>query len=83
MKTVNVRQIQHHFKDVLLWIEEGEAVAITSRSRIVAKLIPPPQKKSYKAKMPNFEARLKKIFPESAFQKRSLAEHLREERDQS
>jgi len=38
MKTATIRDVQHHFNQVLQWIGAGEEVQITRRSRPVAKL---------------------------------------------
>lgn len=62
MKTATVRQIQHHFKDVLSWIKDGEEVEVTSHRRTVARLLPV-RTNTRKQEWPDFEARLKKTFP--------------------
>lgn len=41
MKTATVRQIRNAFPSVLRYIRNGENVAITSRKKVVATLIPP------------------------------------------
>ena len=41
MKTATVRQIRNAFPSVLRYIRNGESVAITSRKKIVATLVPP------------------------------------------
>ena len=63
MKTANVRQLRHEFGTVLDWIEEGHKVEIVKKGAVVAILSPPPrQKKTPKFKLPDFEARRKRIF---------------------
>ena len=63
MKSATVRQIQHHFKDVLSWIENGEEVEVTSRRQAVARLIPPrPSPGPRKVKWPDIKARLKAVY---------------------
>ena len=63
MKSASVRQIQHHFRDVLSWVKDGEEVEITSNRRVVARLTPPLQKiKKGKRKRPDFAGRLKRIY---------------------
>ena len=62
MKTASVRQIQHHFRDVLSWVKDGEEVEITSNRRVVARLMPPPSAKARKGKRPDFAARLRRIY---------------------
>ena len=63
MKTATVRQLRHDFGSVLNWIEEGEAVRISKRGRIIALLSPPPLSKPATArKRPDFLGRLKRIY---------------------
>jgi prevent-host-death family protein len=63
MKTATVRQLRHDFGMVLNWVEEGEAVGISKRGRIVALLSPPPAPKPPKARRcPDFLGRLKRIY---------------------
>ena len=42
MKTATDRQVRHAFPSVLRIVQNGEAVAITSRRKVVATLNPPP-----------------------------------------
>lgn len=63
MKTATVRQLRHDFGSVLNWVEEGEAVGISKRGRIVALLSPPPvPKPSRRRTRPDFLGRLKRIY---------------------
>jgi prevent-host-death family protein len=63
MKTATVRQLRHDFGSVLNWVEEGEAVGISKRGRIVALLSPPPAPRpSRPRKRPDFLGRLKRIY---------------------
>ena len=41
MKTATLRQLRHDFGAVLTWVEQGEAVEISKRGRIIALLSPP------------------------------------------
>ena len=69
MKTATVRQLRHDFGSVLNWVEEGQAVGISKRGRIVALLSPPPAPKRPKAKRrPDFAARLKRIYGDKVVQ---------------
>jgi antitoxin (DNA-binding transcriptional repressor) of toxin-antitoxin stability system len=61
MKTANVRQLRHHFGSVLDWIADGQQVEIVKKGKVIAVLSPPPRK-STKFKLPDFEARRKRIF---------------------
>ena len=69
MKTATVRQLRHDFGSVLNWIEEGEAVGISKRGRIIAVLSPPPVPKPAKARRrPDFMGRLKRIYGDKILQ---------------
>ncbi len=63
MKTANVRQLRHAFGEVMEWITEGQQVEIVKKGKIIALLSPPPRPKPpAKVKLPDFEARQKRIF---------------------
>jgi antitoxin (DNA-binding transcriptional repressor) of toxin-antitoxin stability system len=63
MRTATVRQLRHDFGSVLAWIEEGEAVGISQRGKIIALLSPPSVARRPKTrKRPDFRARLKRIY---------------------
>ncbi|MEY2430072.1 MAG: hypothetical protein QOJ40_2957 [Verrucomicrobiota bacterium] len=63
MKTANVRQLRHNFGSVLDWITEGQQVEIVKKGKVIALLSPPPARpKPKKFKLPDFEARRKRIF---------------------
>ncbi len=65
MKTATVRKLRHDFGSVLAWVEEGEAVGISKRGRIIALLSPPPAPPRSKVrKRPDFVGRLKRIYGE-------------------
>lgn len=68
MKTATVRQLRHDFGSVLNWVEEGEAVSISKRGKVVALLSPPPRiQRQRRAKRPDFAARLKRIYGDKIF----------------
>jgi prevent-host-death family protein len=62
VKTASVRQIQHHFRDVLSWVNDGEEVEITSNRRLVARLLPAQSATPKRRKRPDFAARLKRLY---------------------
>lgn len=65
MKTANVRQLRHAFGSVLDWIADGQQVKIVKKGKVVALLSPPPKPATpKKIKLPDFEARRKRIFGE-------------------
>jgi len=69
MRTATVRQLRHNFGSVLSWVEEGEAVGISKRGKVVALLSPPPQSRPRKArKRPDFRERLHRIYGDQVLQ---------------
>lgn len=78
MKTATVRQLRHEFGSVLNWVEEGEAVRISKRGRVVALLSPPrAPKPPRRKKRPDFLGRLKRIYGDTVVR----GDVVREERD--
>ena len=68
MKTATVRQLRHDFGSVLNWVEEGQAVSISKRGKIIALLSPPPRaRRSRRPQRPDFAARLKRIYGDKVF----------------
>jgi antitoxin (DNA-binding transcriptional repressor) of toxin-antitoxin stability system len=61
MKSASVRDLRHHFGDLLTWIREGQEIKITMRRRVVARLVPERPEQKAPIKMPDFARRLKKI----------------------
>lgn len=62
MKTATIRQVQHHLKDVLRWVHQGEEVVITNRRHAVARIVPSLSVRPHKVQWPDIEARLKAVF---------------------
>jgi antitoxin (DNA-binding transcriptional repressor) of toxin-antitoxin stability system len=73
MKTANVRQLRHNFGTVLEWVEEGQQVEIVKKGKVIALLSPPPPKPK-KVKVPDFEARRKRIFGDRVMPGNIIAE---------
>jgi antitoxin (DNA-binding transcriptional repressor) of toxin-antitoxin stability system len=69
-----VRQLRHAFGDVMDWIAKGEQVEIIKKGKIVALLSPPPRRKQKKVKLPDFEARRKRIFGDRVLPGNAVAE---------
>ncbi|HEY3854117.1 MAG TPA: prevent-host-death protein [Verrucomicrobiae bacterium] len=74
MRTVSIREVHHDFNRILEWIADGEEVAITRRSVTVARLLPAKRKKSKRPKMPDIEARLRKIFGDRVISDKAMKE---------
>jgi prevent-host-death family protein len=63
VKTANVRQLRHDFGSILDWVADGQQVEIVKKGKVVALLSPPKSPaKPKKIKLPDFEARRKRIF---------------------
>jgi prevent-host-death family protein len=62
MKTATVRDVQHHFRKVMAWVERGEEVEITRRSKAVARLVPSTPVRPAPAETPDFAARARAIW---------------------
>ena len=74
MKTANVRQLRHAFGDVMDWIADGQQVEIVKKGKVIALLSPPPRQKQKKVKLPDFEARRKRIFGDRVLPGNAVAE---------
>ncbi len=75
MKKATVRQLRHDFGSVMNWVEEGEAVRISKRGRIIALLSPPrPPNPSRIRKRPDFLGRLKRIYGDKVVQRDIVVE---------
>jgi antitoxin (DNA-binding transcriptional repressor) of toxin-antitoxin stability system len=59
MKSMSVRDLRYRFPQIEARLREGEAIAITKRKRIIARLLP---ERPVERKMPDFGARLKAIY---------------------
>ncbi len=80
MRTASIREVHHDFNRILDWVADGEEVAITRRSVTVARLLPAKRKKSKRAKMPDIEARLKKIFGDRIISDKAMQKFWDQER---
>ena len=64
MKTATVADLRNNFAIVSRWIYDGESVTIQKRGKLFAILSPAKKKKKPAIEWPDYEARLKKIFPD-------------------
>lgn len=62
MKQASIRQIQHHFSEVLRYIEDGEEVYITKRNKVIAKIVPQSESVHDDIQYPEFTRRANEIF---------------------
>jgi antitoxin (DNA-binding transcriptional repressor) of toxin-antitoxin stability system len=77
MEIVTVRDLRTSFPRIEKILESGESVEIRKRNKVVGILNPPSDKK--KVRMPDFAARMRKIFPD--MKNRDLVKTLIEERE--
>ena len=59
MKSMSVRDLRYRFPQVEAQLRDGEAIAITKRKRIIARLVP---ERPVAGKAPDFSAMLKGIY---------------------
>lgn len=59
MKSMSVRDLRYRFPEVEAELREGEAIAITKRKRVIARLVP---ERPVGVKSPDFMAMLKRIY---------------------
>lgn len=59
MKSVSVRDLRYRFPEVEAYLREGEAIAITKRKRVIARLVP---ERRISRKPPDFMAMLDRIY---------------------
>jgi antitoxin (DNA-binding transcriptional repressor) of toxin-antitoxin stability system len=75
MKTATVRDLRYDFPKIEAWLEGGEEVLITKHSKPVGRLSPPNtgQVKALPP-LPDFEARLKRIWGDRVFTNEEVEE---------
>ncbi len=59
MKTMSVRDLRYRFPQIEAELRDGEAIAITKRKRVIARLVP---ERSAPTETPDFAALLKNIY---------------------
>jgi antitoxin (DNA-binding transcriptional repressor) of toxin-antitoxin stability system len=62
MKTATVRDLRTKFPVLARWIDDGQAIEITRRGRVIAHLTPPAAAKAGKAKKPDMMKQLREIY---------------------
>jgi antitoxin (DNA-binding transcriptional repressor) of toxin-antitoxin stability system len=78
MKQASVRDLRYNFPAVERMLRQGEIIEITKRKKVIGKLMP--VEPAAKVQMPDFMARLKKIYGNRKL-KVSMAKRIAEERD--
>ena len=64
MNTVSIREVHHNLASLIEKVQRGQEITITKRGAAVAKLVPAQPKRKKKLQWPDFEARMKRIFPD-------------------
>lgn len=80
MKTANLRQLRNETGMLVKWVEVGETVLVTKRSKPLFKLLPVSPVGSKNFEVPNFAERQESIFPDGP-KPHSAAELIAEERE--
>lgn len=62
MKTVDVRNLQHHLGSFLDEVERGESIEVRRRRKVIARIIPAPADSPQP--WPDLEARVREAFPD-------------------
>ncbi|MEX0330690.1 MAG: type II toxin-antitoxin system Phd/YefM family antitoxin [Puniceicoccaceae bacterium] len=60
MKKVSIMEAQHNLSKVLQKVEEGQAVYVTRRKKVVAKIVPPTSEEP--VKFPDFAGRARRTW---------------------
>lgn len=80
MKTATLRQLRNETDLLAKWVEEGETVVVTKRSKPLFRLISARPEIEGPRPVPDFEARQCEVFPDGALSTTG-AELIAEERD--
>ena len=63
MRTVGLRELRQDLPRILRRVGRGEEVEVTSHRRVIARLVPSRRPAARVMTMPDFSARLRRIFP--------------------
>jgi prevent-host-death family protein len=80
MKTATLRQLRNETSLLAKWVEAGETVVVTKRSKPLFRLIAAAPENVADCTLPDFEARQREIFPESPLPGHTGADLIVEER---
>jgi len=73
MKTATVRDLRNNFSRLEAWLAEGETVEIRKRGETIAELRNPSRRKKAEPAMPDFMARMHKIWKGRVFTAEEVA----------
>jgi prevent-host-death family protein len=60
MKTASVREVQHNLAAVLEMVSRGQAIAVTKRGRVIARIVPARDRRE-RVGWPDSAARMKRL----------------------
>jgi antitoxin (DNA-binding transcriptional repressor) of toxin-antitoxin stability system len=66
MRTSTVRDLRYSFSRIAKWLRAGEIIEVTYRGKKLARLIPEGCAAAAPSESPDFEARLKHLFPQGS-----------------
>ena len=73
MKTATVRDLRNNFSRLEAWLAEGETVEIRKRGETIAELRNPSRLKKAEPPMPDFMARMRKLWKGRVFTAEEVA----------
>jgi len=73
MKTATVRDLRNNFSRLEAWLAEGETVEIRKRGETIAELRQPARRQQKEPPMPDFMARMRKIWKGRVFSAEEVA----------
>ncbi len=75
MKTATIRDLRYDFPKLEAWLAGGEEILITKHSRPVAKIsLPPAELSENLPPLPDYRARLKRIWGDKVFTREEVEE---------
>jgi antitoxin (DNA-binding transcriptional repressor) of toxin-antitoxin stability system len=63
MNTATVRDLRYSFARISKWLQAGKSIEVTYRGKKLARLIPAARAAATPPERPDFEARLRRLFP--------------------
>jgi antitoxin (DNA-binding transcriptional repressor) of toxin-antitoxin stability system len=66
MRSLNIRELRDT-RRLKAWLREGTTVELRERDRVIARIVPADEPGQSPAKLPDFEARRKKLFGDRVF----------------
>jgi len=74
MRTATVRDLRYDFPKIEAWLRSGEEIQITKHNKPVATLAPPKAVEKPRPPVPDYKARLKRIWGERVFSAQEVDE---------